>query len=69
MPAAERRSPFFFGERRPHFFKVLMGFFFKRLITIAFPDDGAFFFFYKQLQHFPMVNVFFFLLPSFELQK
>lgn len=27
-------------------------------ITIAFPDDGAWKRFYKQLQHFPMVNIF-----------
>ncbi|KAF8678601.1 hypothetical protein HU200_046219 [Digitaria exilis] len=31
MPAAERRSPWATGERRPHFFKVLMGDFRKRL--------------------------------------
>ncbi|TKW16519.1 hypothetical protein SEVIR_5G304500v4 [Setaria viridis] len=31
MPAAERRSPLAAGERRPHFFKVLMGDFKKRL--------------------------------------
>jgi hypothetical protein len=28
-------------------------------ITIAFPDDGAWKRFYKQLQHFPMVNIYF----------
>ncbi|KAJ1285185.1 hypothetical protein BS78_03G260800 [Paspalum vaginatum] len=31
MPAPERRSPWATGERRPHFFKVLMGDFKKRL--------------------------------------
>ncbi|CAO2166232.1 unnamed protein product [Urochloa humidicola] len=31
MPAAQRRSPWATGERRPHFFKVLMGNFKKRL--------------------------------------
>ncbi|XP_062220064.1 B3 domain-containing protein Os01g0723500-like [Phragmites australis] len=31
MPAAERQSPWASGERRPHFFKVLMGDFKKRL--------------------------------------
>ncbi|CAO1945140.1 unnamed protein product [Urochloa humidicola] len=31
MPAAARRSPWATGERRPHFFKVLMGDFKKRL--------------------------------------
>ncbi|CAO2194552.1 unnamed protein product [Urochloa humidicola] len=31
MPAAVRRSPWATGERRPHFFKVLMGDFKKRL--------------------------------------
>lgn len=33
MPAAERRSPLAAGERRPHFFKVLMGDFKKRLVS------------------------------------
>jgi hypothetical protein len=33
MPAAERQSPWASGERRPHFFKVLMGDFKKRLVS------------------------------------
>jgi phosphoribosylpyrophosphate synthetase len=37
-------------------------------ITIAFPDDGAWKRFYKQLQHFPMVS-FSQVLPSSETKK
>ena len=33
MPAAGRLSPWATGERRPHFFKVLMGDFKKRLVS------------------------------------
>jgi len=33
MPAEERQSPWASGERRPHFFKVLMGDFKKRLVS------------------------------------
>jgi hypothetical protein len=33
MPVAARRSPWETAERRPHFFKVLMGDFKKRLVS------------------------------------
>lgn len=42
MPAEERQSPWESGERRPHFFKVLMGDFKKRLVS-----DSAVYFLLK----------------------